>query len=89
VGIGANRSRSVRGASAIEEYATLGRPEMLVEQSKRIRFLAQELRNALSSATMGYASLKKRALGVNDKTGDILERSLATMRNLDIPAPWS
>jgi signal transduction histidine kinase len=66
-------------AAAIEEYERQERASLDLEHSKRLGFLAHEIRNSLSSASMAYATLKKGAMGINSRTGDLLGRSLKSI----------
>jgi signal transduction histidine kinase len=77
-----NQCIDVSTAAAIEEYEMLARTKQQYEHSKRVGFLAHEIRNALASAAMAYASLKKGVIGINSKTGDVLGRSLTGIQRL-------
>lgn len=54
--------------------------ELAVEQ--RIGFLAHELRNSLSAATLAVAALETGTLPISGATGAVLKRALATMVRL-------
>jgi signal transduction histidine kinase len=69
-------------AAAIDEYAARERAQQHQESSKRLGSLVHEIRNALSSARMSYAALKEGAIGINSRTGAVLERSLDRMQDL-------
>lgn len=69
-------------AGAIEAYVGQERAERDLQHSKRVGFLAHEIRNALAGARVAYAQLKKGVFGINSKTGDVLGRSLDIMDGL-------
>ena len=56
------------------------RDEQAVNQ--RLGFLAHELRNHLNTATLAVKYLKSGAVGFNGSTAAILDRSLASLRNI-------
>jgi signal transduction histidine kinase len=69
-------------AGAIEAYVGQERTQRDLQHSKRIGFLAHELRNALAGARIAYVNLKKGIFGINSKTGDVLGRSIDLMDRL-------
>lgn len=52
------------------------------EDSRRAEFLAQELRNALGTATITLRALEVSGMPVSGATGSVLKRSLTVMGNL-------
>jgi signal transduction histidine kinase len=77
-----NESIDESTADAIEEYERYQRERQDFEHSKRVGFLAHEIRNSLASAVMAYTTLQRGVMGINSKTGSILGRSLASIENL-------
>lgn len=69
-------------AAAIEEYAKRERAQRRFEETKRVGFIAHEIRNALASAHIAYANLKKGLVGMNSRTGDILGRNLTALQGI-------
>lgn len=69
-------------ASALEAYWSEAREEQQYATTERLGFLAHELRNALSSAQMAFATLKRTQMGVNSRTGDVVDRGLSRLENL-------
>lgn len=69
-------------AAALEAYWDEARDEAGYAASERVGFLAHELRNALASAQMAFATLKRAQLSVNSRTGDVLGRGLSRLENL-------
>jgi signal transduction histidine kinase len=66
-------------AAAIDEFQRRDRAVQRREHSKRVGFLAHEIRNAVTVGQMAYATLKRGAVGINSKTGDIVGRSFANI----------
>lgn len=69
-------------AAAIEEYARRERAQNRFEENKRVGFIAHEIRNALASAHVAYANLKKGLVGMNSRTGEILGRNLTALQGI-------
>lgn len=69
-------------SSALEQYSSEAWQEHEHQTTQRIACFVHELRNALGSARMAFAILKRGELGINSKTGDVLERSLGRLENL-------
>lgn len=69
-------------ATAVEEYASRTRIDEAYAATERIGFLAHELRNALSTATMAFRVLRENRLPVSGRTADVLERAHARMEEL-------
>jgi signal transduction histidine kinase len=65
--------------TAIEQYWNQARAALEHASTERVGFLAHELRNALASARMAFAVLKRGHIGVNSSTGAVLERGLARL----------
>jgi signal transduction histidine kinase len=73
-------------ADAVREFslkreATLASKQSL-EEGRRAGFLAHELRNALSAATLALRALEVSNMPVNGATGAVLKRGLASMATL-------
>ena len=73
-------------ASAVSEYQYLSK-EISKEESeerelKNLGFLAHELRNTLSSATIAHSMIKQGLVGTGGGTAKVLEESLTRMRGL-------
>jgi len=69
-------------AHAIDRYWIEAQVQKEQETSARIGALAHELRNALASGHMAFTVLRQGKIGIDSRTGDVLERSLARMRGL-------
>jgi signal transduction histidine kinase len=70
-------------ADAVTEFS-VQRDALLIRQrnseaTERVGFLAHELRNALSTATLAAAALEKGNLPISGATGSVLKRSHAAM----------
>jgi signal transduction histidine kinase len=65
--------------TALEEYWSEARAQQEHATTERVGFLAHELRNALSSARMAFSVLKRGQMGVNSRTGEVLERGLSRL----------
>jgi signal transduction histidine kinase len=77
-----NRSLDIAIASAVSEYQYRSNEVSEMGEVKRLGFLAHELRNALSSATVAHEMIKKGFVGTGGSTATVLETNLARMRNL-------
>jgi signal transduction histidine kinase len=77
-----NQTLDESTAAAIEEYAARERVEERAAETKRLGFLAHEMRNALGSGRMAFAALRRGLVGINSQTGDVLARSLTVMESL-------
>jgi signal transduction histidine kinase len=69
-------------AAALEEYWTDARAEQEHKTRTQLGSYAHELRNALSSAKMGFGILRQGEVGVNSKTGEVVARSLHRLEQL-------
>jgi signal transduction histidine kinase len=69
-------------ASALEQFWSQSQEQREHDVTERVGFLAHELRNALSSARLALDVLKAGEVGVNSRTGDVLDRSLRRMDHL-------
>lgn len=69
-------------ASAVSEYQFRSNAEHEAREVEHLGFLAHELRNALSSATVAQEMIKAGLVGVGGSTASVLEANLARMRNL-------
>ncbi len=81
-----NRCLDNAMATAVTEFAyqrdTVVSRDQSTELNERLGFLAHELRNQLTTATLAVAMIKDGSVGFAGATGAVLERSLAGMRNL-------
>jgi len=71
--------------SAIERFATRAIRQTEVRAEERFGVIARDLRNALASARMAFAILRRGDVGVVSRTGDLLARSLEAMQELVDP----
>jgi signal transduction histidine kinase len=69
-------------ASAVSEFQFRSNVANEEREIKHLGFLAHELRNALSSATIAQGMIKAGMVGVGGSTAAVLESNLARMRNL-------
>jgi len=68
--------------TALEEYWSEARAQQEHAATERVGFLAHELRNALASARMAFEVLKNGQMGLQSRTGDVLQRALARLDGL-------
>lgn len=69
-------------AGAVTEYASQRERAVLLEGTERLGILAHELRNALNTATLAFASIHSGRVAAGGSTGIVLERSLLGLRDL-------
>jgi len=69
-------------AGAVTEYGRQRELRLSDEGTERLGFLAHELRNALSTATMSFALIKKGLVAPGGSTGAIHERSLVRLNTI-------
>ena len=69
-------------STALDEYWKLSTIATEHAAAEKLGFLAHELRNALSTATMAFTALRSGTMGPNSRTGEIVERSLKRMDSL-------
>ena len=69
-------------AEAVTEYSRQREKNLAGDEVERLGFLAHELRNLLSSATMAFHVLKGGTVAIGGNTGAVLERSLKGLRDL-------
>jgi signal transduction histidine kinase len=69
-------------AEAVTEYSRQREKNLAGNEVERLGFLAHELRNLLSSATMAFHILKGGTVAIGGNTGGVLERSLNGLRAL-------
>jgi signal transduction histidine kinase len=77
-----NRAIDAGIASGLEEYWSASRAETERNLEVRIGFLAHELRNALSTATMAFDAIQSGQVGPGSRTASVLGRSLGQMQDL-------
>ena len=69
-------------AEAVTEYSRQREQNIAGEEVERLGFLAHELRNLLSTATMAFQFLRGGTVAIGGSTGLVLERSLSGLRSL-------
>ncbi len=69
-------------ASAVSEFQFRSNQASEERELKHLGFLAHELRNSLSSATVAQEMIKAGLVGVGGSTASVLESNLVRMRNL-------
>lgn len=77
-----NKCLDVAIAGAVTEFQKLRDSQEKHRELKHLGFLAHEMRNALTSATISLQIIKRGTVGVSGNTGQVLERSLARMQEL-------
>ncbi len=69
-------------AQAVTEYSRQRTQSDSDQALERLGFFAHELRNALNTATLGFAALKSGSVGARGSTSALIERSFNRMRDL-------
>ena len=69
-------------AGAVTEYSRQREQNLADEEVERLGFLAHELRNLLSTATMAFHVLRSGTVAIGGSTGAVLDRSLTGLRRL-------
>ena len=69
-------------AQAVTEYARQREEQLAGKEVERLGFLAHELRNLISTATMAYQVLRGGTVAIGGSTGAVLDRSLNGLRLL-------
>ena len=72
-------------ASAVTEYGRGNQALVAAESTRddeRLAFLAHEIRNLVGTASVAFEVLKTGNVGVSGSTGSVLQRSLASLREL-------
>ena len=69
-------------AGAVSAYQHLRNSQVESEETAHLGYLAHELRNALSAATIAMHLAKKGTVGLGGSTGQVLERNLKRMELL-------
>lgn len=76
-------------SSAIEQFSTQERQQQADDHqqraddtTRRVGFLAHELRNALSTARMAFTLLRTTPVSIHEKTGNVLDRGLRRLESL-------
>ena len=69
-------------AQAVTEYSRQRELNLAGEEVERLGFLAHELRNLISTATMAFQFLKGGTVAIGGNTGAVLDRSLTGLRDL-------
>jgi signal transduction histidine kinase len=69
-------------AEAVTDYSRQRERNVADQEIERLGFLAHELRNLISTATMAFQLLRDGTVAVGGSTGAVLERSLTALRQL-------
>jgi signal transduction histidine kinase len=69
-------------AESVTEYARQRDRDVAARETERLGFLAHELRNLLSTATMAFHVLRSGSVAIGGSTGGVVERSLTGLRDL-------
>ena len=69
-------------AQAVTEYSRQRDVSRATAEVERLGFLAHELRNLISTATMAFQILEAGSVAINGNTGGLLKRSLQGLREL-------
>lgn len=69
-------------AEAVSEFSRVQRENATQDEAQRLGFLAHELRNALSHATIAYRMIKSGRVGSGGETAQLLEDSHTKMRDI-------
>jgi signal transduction histidine kinase len=73
-------------AGAVSEYQRQREIQVVAQDAERanqdLGFLAHELRNLLSTATLAYGALRNGSVGISGGTGTVLGQSLARLASL-------
>ncbi|MBX9767842.1 MAG: HAMP domain-containing histidine kinase, partial [Bdellovibrionales bacterium] len=77
-----NACLDVAIASAVSEFQFQSNEASDAREIKHLGFLAHELRNALSSATVAHEMIKAGLVGIGGSTARVLEANLTRMRHL-------
>jgi signal transduction histidine kinase len=77
-----NQCIDAASASALDEFWNRAREQREHDEATRVGFVIHELRNSVSSARLSFALLRRGELGINSKTGDVLDRSLRRLSTL-------
>jgi signal transduction histidine kinase len=77
-----NQCIDTASASALDEYWKRAREQREQDEATRVGFVVHELRNSVSSARLSFALLRRGEIGIQGKTGDVLDRSLRRLGTL-------
>ncbi len=69
-------------AETVTEFNKIERDNLAHEELERLGFLAHELRNALSNATMAHQLIKSGVVGLGGSTNRVLEKALHRMKDI-------
>ncbi|MGZ6141994.1 MAG: sensor histidine kinase [Myxococcales bacterium] len=69
-------------AEAVTEYSRQREQTIAEQEVERLGFLAHELRNLISTATMSFHVLRSGTVAIGGSTGAVLERSLTALGHL-------
>ncbi len=69
-------------AQAVSEFQTLSMESALREETLRLRFLAHELRNYLSSAMMAHELIRSGGVGTDGATSKVLTNAHQNMKHI-------
>ena len=77
-----NRCLDTAIAEAVTEHARVTAKARSAEETQRLGYAAHELRDTLNTAILAFHALKRGAVAVNGSTGEVLGRSLMTLREV-------
>jgi signal transduction histidine kinase len=77
-----NQCIDTASAAALDEFWNRAREQREHDEATRVGFVVHELRNSVSSARLSFALLRRGDLGIQSKTGDVLDRSLRRLGGL-------
>jgi hypothetical protein len=66
-------------ANAVTEYSRQREQNLAAEEDDRLGFLANELRSAISTATIGFEVVRSGSVAVGGSTGALVARSMKTL----------
>jgi signal transduction histidine kinase len=77
-----NRCLDTAIAEAVTEHGRVTAQTQSAEEVERLGQMAHELRDALNTATLAFQVLRRGTVAINGSTGEVLGRSLMTLREI-------
>jgi signal transduction histidine kinase len=77
-----NRCLDTAIAEAVTEHARLTAETRSAQEAERLGHAAHELRDSLNTAILAFHTLKRGAVAINGSTGEVLGRSLMSLREV-------
>lgn len=77
-----NLSLDTAIAEAVAEFEKVKTETQSLKETKRLGFLAHELRNSLQSASIALELIEEGGIGIRSNTGSVLKKSLQQMAGL-------